>query len=516
MDISVSDGLRLSAQLIMTGRGCVIGQSGSGKSYLIGVITEELLRLKMPFCIIDTEGEYATLKESFSMLVVGGPEQDVPLDTDFEKLFSRSIEGSVPVVLDLSECVEKAEAAYAAITSLYKVEEKMRRPYLVMIEEADKFAPQVVRPRINAVEELSVRGRKRGIGLIVATQRPSNISKNVLSQCSYGFIGKLTIENDLSAISQLFSSRSTLEQIVNLETGEFIPFGVGTNSVVKVRQSESRHAGSTPIVSNQEHIESKKELSSMIAEFNRKPAIRRNAAKEGGEIDIESMPLHLTHAQAESYALKVSRKMFGIFGRQIESIDSIELKYIPLRLCKIRIPAGKRDFNEYVLLLDNNSNILQPKNQIKVIENSIKKTKLTRLEGEILSCARDLKFISFDELEGERIATRTAIEKAARGLEEKGFAHVKNGSLHISTFTGLLSNAAPASEHIRVKESQILGASKPAGELKRLISAMYPSASLLEMEELYLPLYIITLKHGNHVRVFKIDGVFGKETAMPE
>ena len=515
MDISLSEELKLGAQLVMTGRGCVIGQSGSGKSYLIGVITEELLRLKLPFCIIDTEGEYAALKESFSMLVVGGPDQDIPLDTDFEKLFSRSISGNVPVVLDLSECVEKAEAAYAAITSLYNVEEKMRRPYLVMIEEADKFAPQVVRPRINAVEELSVRGRKRGIGLIVATQRPSNISKNVLSQCSYGFIGKLTIENDLSAISQLFSSRSTLDQIVNLGIGEFIPFGVGTNSMVKIRQSESRHAGSTPTVSMQEHIASKKELNSIIDDFKRKPVIR-SAAKEGGEIEIESMPLHLTHAQAEAYALKVSRKMFGIFGRQTESVDSIELKYLPLKLCRIRIPAGKRDFNEHVLLFDNNSNVLQLKNQIRVIETPIKKPKLTKLEDKILAYARASKSVSFDEIEKEGIAKRTSIELAARGLEEKGFVYVGKGSLRVSEFTGLLSKDPPESERVRVKESQISGTSKSAVELNRLISAMYPSALLLESEELYLPVYIITLKRGNHVRVFNIDGVFGKETVTPE
>jgi hypothetical protein len=268
-------------------------------------------------------------------------------------------------------------------------------------------------------------------------------------------------------------------------------------------------------VSIQEHIESKKELNSMIDDLKMKP-VKRNATNDEDEIEIEAIPLHLTPERVEAYALKVSRKMFGIFGRQIESVDSIALKYIPLRLCRIRIPTGKREFNDHVLLLDNKSNVLQLKNRIMVIETSIKKPKLTKLEEEILAYARDSKFISFDGLEWEGIAKRTAIERAARGLEEKGFAHVRNGGIRASEFTGLLSNDAPASERVHVKEGQISGTPESIGGLKQLIYAMYPSASLLGSEELYLPIYIITLKRGNHVRVFKIDGVFGKEVIAPK
>lgn len=65
----------IDAQELVTGRTCVIGQSGGGKSYLIAVLCEQLLQNNIAFCIVDTEGEYFSLKEKFQMLWVGGEEK---------------------------------------------------------------------------------------------------------------------------------------------------------------------------------------------------------------------------------------------------------------------------------------------------------------------------------------------------------------------------------------------------------------------------------------------------------
>jgi len=40
---------------------CILAKSGSGKSYVMGVISEELLKKKVPIVIIDPHGEYASL-----------------------------------------------------------------------------------------------------------------------------------------------------------------------------------------------------------------------------------------------------------------------------------------------------------------------------------------------------------------------------------------------------------------------------------------------------------------------
>jgi len=47
-------------------------QSGSGKSYLIAVLCEQLLQNNIAFCIVDTEGEYFSLKENFKCSGLAG------------------------------------------------------------------------------------------------------------------------------------------------------------------------------------------------------------------------------------------------------------------------------------------------------------------------------------------------------------------------------------------------------------------------------------------------------------
>jgi len=61
---------RVDANLVATGRTCVIGASGSGKSYAVAVICEELCKAKVPFAILDTEGEYAGLKEKYEVILI--------------------------------------------------------------------------------------------------------------------------------------------------------------------------------------------------------------------------------------------------------------------------------------------------------------------------------------------------------------------------------------------------------------------------------------------------------------
>ncbi|MDA4119992.1 MAG: ATP-binding protein, partial [Thaumarchaeota archaeon] len=73
LDVGVgpSGPFKIDANLVVTGRTCVLGSSGSGKSYAVGVLCEELCRHQVPFAIVDTEGEHSGLKEKFETIWVG-------------------------------------------------------------------------------------------------------------------------------------------------------------------------------------------------------------------------------------------------------------------------------------------------------------------------------------------------------------------------------------------------------------------------------------------------------------
>lgn len=239
----------VKAQELVTGRTAVIAQTGAGKSWTIGVVCEQLCKSNIGFCIIDTEGEYFSLKEKFQLLWAG---KDSSCDVDIEKvdlkeLVSTVLKENVPMIFDVSDVIDEKAAVAAVCGALYDAESRLRVPYLLIIEESDKFAPQRDRV-IKEIVEISRRGRKRGLGLLLVTQRPALLNKNVLSQCGNQLIGKLTTEADLAAVNLFFASRMELEELPKLKPGEFFVLGniVKRKARVRVIGRETTHKGFTP------------------------------------------------------------------------------------------------------------------------------------------------------------------------------------------------------------------------------------------------------------------------------
>jgi hypothetical protein len=240
----------ISADLIVTGRTCVIGSSGSGKSYTVGVICEELCKSKVPFVIVDIEGEYSGLKEKYEAIWVGDDdESDLKWSKKVDlKLLAKYAPDCPPIILDVSEAYRPKEKVNEFLIAIYREISKRRTPYLVILEEADRFSPQTGGERLQVVDEIARRGRKRGLGLMLCTQRPSLVDKNILSQCSNQLIGKLVIKNDLRAVDQFFSGYDPSDELTSLKPGEFFALGglVSEPEKVKMRPRETHHGGKTP------------------------------------------------------------------------------------------------------------------------------------------------------------------------------------------------------------------------------------------------------------------------------
>ncbi len=249
----------VDAQELVTGRTCIIAQSGAGKSWSIAVLCEKMCGADIGFCLIDTEGEYYSLKEKFDKIWWIGAEgadsevEDIEMDYDIERvnlkhLMERAVAESRPVIFDVSE-VDMVPRVTRLVNILYDVSTEQRKPYLLIVEEADKFIPQS-RDSIKKIEEISRRGRKRGLGLLVATQRPAIVTKNVLSQCNNQIIGKLSIENDLRAVGLFFSSKQEVEELTTLSPGDFFVMGTITHEKTKMRFGKrlTRHRGLTPLL----------------------------------------------------------------------------------------------------------------------------------------------------------------------------------------------------------------------------------------------------------------------------
>jgi hypothetical protein len=121
-------------------------------------------------------------------------------------------------------------------------------PMMMVVEEAHNYCPQggvVISSK--SLATIASEGRKFGLGLMVISQRPAKVDKNVLSQCGTQIILKVTNPNDVKAISQSIEGLTSgmTDDIQTMPIGMAMVVGAGLESplLVEVRPRESRHGG---------------------------------------------------------------------------------------------------------------------------------------------------------------------------------------------------------------------------------------------------------------------------------
>ena len=121
-------------------------------------------------------------------------------------------------------------------------------PMMMVVEEAHNYCPQQgAALSSKALITIASEGRKFGLGLMVISQRPAKIDKNVLSQCGTQIILKVTNPNDLKAIASSVEGLTSgmTDDIQTMPIGIAMIVGAGIESplLVDVRPRESRHGG---------------------------------------------------------------------------------------------------------------------------------------------------------------------------------------------------------------------------------------------------------------------------------
>jgi DNA helicase HerA-like ATPase len=116
------------------------------------------------------------------------------------------------IVADLGSLGSRGEQAVAAESLLAALWRRraVREPILVVIDEAHNVCPSRPEDALTALAtEHAVRiageGRKFGIVLLVATQRPQKVHENVVSQCDNLVLMRMNSRSDLAALSEVFS-----------------------------------------------------------------------------------------------------------------------------------------------------------------------------------------------------------------------------------------------------------------------------------------------------------------------
>ncbi|MBA3053503.1 MAG: ATP-binding protein [Sphingomonadales bacterium] len=210
----------------------VQGNSGSGKSHLLRRLLEESASLVQQV-VIDPEGDFVTLAEPFGHVVIDGSAYS---GDEIARLAARIRKHRASVVLALDGLELEAQMRCAAqfLATLFDAPREEWYPALVVVDEAQIFAPaaagdvsdEVRRLSLAAMTNLMCRGRKRGLAGIIATQRLAKLAKNVAAEASNFLMGRTFLDIDMVRAADLLGmERRQAEQIRDLARGHFLGLG---------------------------------------------------------------------------------------------------------------------------------------------------------------------------------------------------------------------------------------------------------------------------------------------------
>ena len=131
-------------------------------------------------------------------------------ETDpFPRIMSQLIsDGPKPRVIDLSGVPNEVAGVSSAVVArtLFNLkvwqtaEERASDPVVLVCEEAHRYVPNSGEAQYEAAQEairrIAKEGRKYGVGLLLVSQRPSEVEATVLSQCNSWIVLRVTNEAD--------------------------------------------------------------------------------------------------------------------------------------------------------------------------------------------------------------------------------------------------------------------------------------------------------------------------------
>jgi len=509
----------VDANLIATGRTCVLGSSGSGKSYTVGVLCEELCRNGIPFAIIDNEGEHTGLKEKYEAIWVGEEEGcDLSWDAIDLQDLAKQAPDVAPLILDVSDLNDPREKVSSFVKALYDTLTERRTPYLLVVEEADKFVPQYGE-RIPIIPEIARRGRKRGLGLMICSQRPSLVDKNVLSQCGNQLVGRLIIRNDLQSVAQFFPGKGLPKELTALRAGEFFAMGgfCALPVVVQIRKRTTKPGGGTPTLAKrvmrayagaargtEEWSEGTASRTLVLQEHDRRLGLPPS-------IKPEDIP-----------AVVKRQRSLGILGSK-EAVTSVELEYRSLIQLAVRIRRGflKKRFETVYFFLDGGTGKRVSLNRGLDVKPGFENLLgLTTLQVEVLKETRPDYDTSAFDVASRLGEAKSTVTKVLNTLNEKKLVRTievgkKRLYRRLVNLPGKPEEFVPRElDLLDPVKGRIIPAKMREQDVREAVKGLWDGADVFSFDTMLYPVFKVDLLLRRRHRQVLLDGRSGKELVI--
>jgi len=236
-------------------------------------------RISQPLLLTQTE-EIKNALAKFISFILGDfckvyKTEDTDLFTNFYKdqLAKDDVEKLVPekpsqvTIIDMSllpfEVLETITGLIGRLilefVSRFPESDRGKLPMVIALEEAQNYIPEKNRGDRESIakkvfERIAREGRKYGISLLVSSQRPSELSKTVLSQCNSFIIHRLQNPEDQKYVRQLVSAANEdiLQQLPILPQQHVVIMGDAVRTPV---QAKMNTANPRPNSNNPKFIE---------------------------------------------------------------------------------------------------------------------------------------------------------------------------------------------------------------------------------------------------------------------
>ncbi len=125
---------------------------------------------------------------------------------------------------------------------------------LLVLEEAHRYISIASTDQINNyyIEKLAREGRKFGVNLMVSTQRPSEVSNAVISQCNSLIVHKLTNIRDLEFVRNTieYDDKNQIDLLTSLKQQQALVLGeaFAFSSLIKIAEAIPLPSSETPMI----------------------------------------------------------------------------------------------------------------------------------------------------------------------------------------------------------------------------------------------------------------------------
>lgn len=223
---------------VLTDHMAVLAKTGAGKTYGAKGIVERLARQKRRICIVDPKDAWWGLKSSadgkatgYPFIVFGGPHADVPLLASHGKVLGEAIATSDMLSIICTKSMPEAERIRFLLDFFQTLNIKNQAPLHLILDEAHMMAPQKPLGEMQRLthwtSELVSGGRGMGFRVMLLSQRPARLNKDVLTQCESLVAMRMTGPQDRDAVKAWIddqADRATGKEIISslpsLPTGE--------------------------------------------------------------------------------------------------------------------------------------------------------------------------------------------------------------------------------------------------------------------------------------------------------